>query len=950
MSEVEESCLSMIENNKLPEVYKKRLKFEVSEIRKQGADTYWLNLIKDECKFDKNPNNLVLPWMLGMIDQDPVVNRKDPIITTSKYAKVAQFVAEHGGLPPEINRDSDNPDIDIDCLPEARDQIKDFAIKEYSTGIDDGYGAVCSVGTWMTYLLRSAIFDVAKSTQWCPESDARFLTKELPEEVDDLKDNGEAACKGCKYVHNDVECPKCKSPDTEYPTINQLLRDHKSLRDFNNIYPNVVDRAVRLVGRIRAMGKHAGALIIADRPLFGNIPMSLNVKTKQWQSLWTEGRNTQLSKFGYTKWDVLGLKNLRYIYEASRLIEQNHGISFGERTVAEYQFSPNHKVNAPSMSGWDDIDPDESRAGHYFTRDNEKIYIDLNDAGALKTASDSRTDAVFQFDTDLAKSTLSNGVTSFNDLMVLNAMGHPGPMAMIPDYVQRRGSPNGDWRHLDHPKITEILAETFNCIVFQEQLQALWQNVAGFTAPEAQEARKAVAKKWREKLRPVKDKWISGAGPVMGHDAAVAYWDKMETFGRYAFNKSHAVSYCLVAFRCLWLKTYFPHEWWAAVMSYCNADKQVRYMNVARGERVKFTPMDVNNLSMNFVAIPDEPRVYHTDDINGRVMPGLIGLKGIGAKVAQQFVDNIADWTPALSETEDLLEEVTDFTEGMSGESAQNLLDPLYDEIEQLEKNVVESKKSLAEFPVSSIDEFVQRKGKNKLLMERLIKLGSFQSFPGHENMKATWEWYRMNYCSGSDITALKKDMQAKWLASNGWNEDKIQEEKSRQIAEYQRVYPKRKKIPTKIENWKPKPEITLAWMSDLFKNDDYTLKEMLTFEIAFLGYHLHSAMDQFITKSGRTIEDAKQDGILECMISEPPHMTRTKTDKPMCKLAVSDGIQTAPVLLWEDDLGSIDQAILKKGVGMLLQVKYDTSRKNFSLQRGKKPMLLRRKPDKQEE
>lgn len=418
------------ESRQLSLLHKQRLKFEIAEIDKQGANSYWLGLVRDDCKFDKNPNHLILPWLLDMVETDPVGSRTDPVVTNSSYSKIINFLTAHGQLPPEIIRDVDNPDIDIDCLPEARDPIKDYATAKYSADIQDGYGAVCSVGTWMTYLLRSAIKDVAKATSACDMREVDLLTKELPDEVDDVKDNGESVCKGCKKVHGEAKCPACGSPDTDNPTIGQLLDEHPLLRKFNEQYPHVISRAIRLVGRIRANGKHAGALIIADRPLFGNIPMALDTNTKQWKSFWTEGRSTQLSKFGYTKWDILGLKNLRYIYEASRMVEQNHGISFGVRTQADFQFSPDHKVVIPSMSGWDDIDPEERRAGHYYNR-NEKTDINMDDSRVLHLASEAQTDAVFQFDTDLAKRILSNGVSSFDDLMILNAMGHPGPMQCV---------------------------------------------------------------------------------------------------------------------------------------------------------------------------------------------------------------------------------------------------------------------------------------------------------------------------------------------------------------------------------------------------------------------------------------------------------------------------------------------------------------------------------------
>lgn len=885
-------------------VYSRRLDFEVDEIKKQAADTYWTNLASRNARFDSNPNKLVLPWLLGMVNDDPIATRDDPVVTTARYDKILRVIKEHGQLPSDIHQDPDKPDIDIDCLPEARDELKDYATSKYSADIDDDYGAVCSVSTWMTYLLRSAIIDVASATELCSRSEAIRLTRELPDEVDELKDNGRSACKGhvvdvetrqerdCGFVHDAAKCPQCGSSDTEGPTIGKLIEEHDALRVFSQQYPTVIAIAVRLVGRVKAMGKHAGAMIITDRPLYGNIPMALDSSTGHWKSLWSEGRSTQLSKFGYTKWDILGLKNLKYIYEASRMIEQNHGISFGEPSVRKVA-GPGTQVEVPSMSGWDDHDPEDDRAGLYWTAEGKKVKISLNDPEALRLANERKTDAVFQFDTDLAKRILSNGVRHFQDLMIFNAMGHPGPMAMIPDYVERREDESESWKKIDDPRITEILGETFNTIVYQEQLQALWQNIAGFTAPEAQEARKAVAKKWRDKLKPIKEKWLTGAGKVIGDDVAEEWWGRMETFGRYAFNRSHSVSYCLVAYHCLWLKAHFPDEWASAVMSWCNQDKLVRYMNSSRAEKVQFMPMDIFGLTIRFQAIPERPRKDHLDVVDGYVVPGLISLKGVGPKMAEQYV--------AVGRRE-------------------------YD----------------------SMDQFIEVNGKQKVLFERLIKLGSFKELPDHANSRALWIYYQCKHGTGKDIqisdkeSTTKLDIQNALLEKDGWNDETVQEERDRQIAEYRQLYPKRKKIPKKIENWLPKPEITYAAMCEMFP-EDYTLRELLKFEEDFLGYHLHSPLDQFKRGENKTIEDAKKTGSLECMVTNAFH-GRTQNNNPMCRLTVTDGIQSAVLILWSDNLAMTDKEMLKRGSGFRTVVEFDEKRNNFTIRSGFQLIGLERK------
>lgn len=881
---------ALVSASKFGPEYSLRIKFELSEIVKQGANAYWLNLINTNKKFHSNPNHLLLPYLFGLVDKDPIASRTDEMLCSSKVSDVKAYVYKHNKLPKDFIKDQDMPDIDIDCLPEARDPIKEYATNKYSGDLaGDEYGPVCSVGTWQTYKFKSAIMDVSRALQAVEQAEVYELTTKLPEDVDGLKDGGFAACtnriidantgadKECGVMHNEAACPSCMSTDTDAPTLGKLLIEYDNLRDFAEKYPLVIEYAVKLVGRVRNMGMHAGALIIADRSLYGNIPLAKNSGKGYWVSMWTEGRNTQLSKFGYYKWDFLGLKTLEYIFKCSALIEQNRGISFG-----------------PNASGWDDIDPSKNKAGHYFDGNGHKCYIDLNDPHALALANNQLTDAVFQFDTDLAKSFLAHGVRNFNDLLLINAMGHPGPMACIPEAMENRDDERGLWKKKLHPEIYEILKDTYGVIVYQEQLQAIWQNLAGFTAPEAQEARKAVAKKWTHKIKPIRAKWLDGATSKLSKEEAEAWWDKMESFGRYAFNKSHAVSYCLVALRCLWLKAHFAPEWWAAVMSGCHPDKLVRYMSVARAEDwkptditycgkikpkkaafgVKFGTLNINNLTVNYTV---------TGDV---VNQGLIGIKKVGDKAAQIFAIK-GSW--------------------------------------------------------ASLDQFVlhDEGRKNKTVIERFIKLGAFGSLKGHQNSFALWQYYQYKYCSG--MTEFKNNIKKMLLELQGWNDAAVESERQRQISEFKKLYPNRRKIPQKFYNWKPKPNDNLDNFNSLFP-DDFTQAEKLEFQKEFLGYYLDSPLELFKLKGGCTIKDAKYLGVegdpvlLETMIlGIETASTKPKDNRPSstyAKITVTDGIQRAVVFVWSDELARQDHEVLSPGVGVRMTVQYDKSRSTFSMYR----------------
>lgn len=880
--------------------YISRLKFELREIEKQGATTYWTNLFNDGKRFDSNPSHLVFPWLLDMVeDGNPISDRTDTMLCTVRASEVVKYKDEHGHVPSDFVKDPDMPDIDLDCLPEARDPIKEYAAKKYGMNIKDGYGPVCSVGTWQTYKFKSAVIDVCVATATVDKAEAYALTTELPEDVDDLKDDGVANCKGrirniegeekeCGFSHNAAKCPQCGSEATDSPTIGKLLQEHEKLREFAKKYPSVIGYAVRIIGRVRNMGMHAGALIIADRTLFGNIPLAKSGNKGYWISMWSEGRNTQLSKFGYIKWDILGLKTLKYIFECCRLIEQNRGISFGKPRTEK---SEHDQELSPAMSGWDDINPTLNRAGHYYDSDGNKHYVDLNDNDVLRLANDQKTDGVFQFDTDLAKSILANGVRNFEDLMLFNAMGHPGPMASIPEAVENREDSSKSWKKKLHPDILTVLEDTYGVIVYQEQLQAIWQIVGGFTAPQAQEARKAVAKKWVHKLKPIREQWIVGASRVLGIKEAEMWWTKMETFGRYAFNRSHAVSYCLVAHRCLWLKAHFAPEWWAAVMSDCHPDKLVRYMGIARAEKwqptdisycgtfrpeerakgVVFDTINIGNLTTDFTATGD------------KVNQGMIGIKGIGETAAEKF-------------------------------AGRGVFD--------------------------DIDDFIEKKGaKSKTVMERFIKLGAFKSLDGHENNYAIWMWYQYKYCSGKDMTQLRKEIRQIILDADGWTDETIEDERQRQATEYRSQFPNRRKIPAKIQNWKPKPNDSRERVMAIYADDIFSLEEILGFEKLYLGYYLHSPLDLYDIEGDCTIEKAKEIGKdggepkLEVCITDLQFAV-SKNKKDYARLIVSDGVQNALILVFSNELSIQDASTLVVGTGISACVDYDEMRGTFTMRR----------------
>jgi len=194
--------------------------------------------------------------------------------------------------------------------------------------------------------------------------------------------------------------------------LEELCATCTELNDYYIENKEIVELALDLRGRIKSQGQHAGGIIISSMPLKDTIPMSY-IKGK-YVSQWTEGMTaTQLSPFGLVKFDVLGLKTMSYNVYTEELIEESRGIKIS----------------------WDECDPscDEPYAGHQILPNGEKVPILFNDPDAIKMADQVRTEAVFQFDTFVAKKVLANGVRNFHDLVAYTALARPGPMECIPE-------------------------------------------------------------------------------------------------------------------------------------------------------------------------------------------------------------------------------------------------------------------------------------------------------------------------------------------------------------------------------------------------------------------------------------------------------------------------------------------------------------------------------------
>ena len=357
----------------------------------------------------------------------------------------------------------------------------------------------------------------------------------------------------------------------------------KHLADENPQIEQLLKLTGMIEGLIRHVGIHAAGIIIADNPIIEYAPLYKGDK----------GENViqydlkHAEKIGLVKFDFLGLKTLTHIEEALRLIKELKG-----KTITIKQIS-------------------------------------LKDEGIYELMSKGDTMGVFQFEGRGITSLLTKSkVNCFEDIVAINALYRPGPMSRIPFYLDRKkGNVPSDYIF---PELEPILKETYGVIIYQEQVQQIAVEIAGYSYGEADVLRRAMGKKIHSVMKKQKTRFLSGAAKRKYNLAkAEELFDLLAEFANYGFNKSHAAAYCVLAAQTAWLKYYYPIEFFASQMTIekSDSDKLAVYIKDALQHNISVLPPDINHSSVNF-SIQDE-KIYFA----------LSAIKGVGDTAAQSIVD-----------------------------------------------------------------------------------------------------------------------------------------------------------------------------------------------------------------------------------------------------------------------------------------------------------------------
>ena len=543
-----------------------RLQFELGVIKKMGFAGYFL-IVSDFIKAGRDMGVFIGPGRGSAAGSAVAYCIGITNIDPIKYNLLFERF-----LNPERKS---MPDIDTDFDDEGRQKVLNYVVQKY------GKNQVAQIITYGTMAAKSSIADVARVMD-LPIAESRAISKLVPERPGiNLK----------RLLHAPFTTKEAKNGEKSLEEKEQLqgedIENVKKLRELyagTDLHSKILHEAEVLEGSVRNTGIHASAIIIAPKDLTDLLPVATSKESDLWL---TQIEGGSIEEAGVIKMDFLGLKTLSILKTALQLIKQNHAV---------------------------DIEIDA---------------IPLDDEKAYRLYQQGDTNGTFQFESPgMQKHLRELKPDKFDDLIAMNALYRPGPMAYIPDYIDRKhGKKQVQY---DLPDMEEHLKETYGITVYQEQVMLLSQKLAGFSKGDADVLRKAMGKKQIAVLNKMKVQFVEGA-TAKGHpaDKLEKIWTDWEAFAQYAFNKSHSTCYAFVAYQTAYLKAHYPSEYMAAVLNHAGSiDKITFFMEECKRMGLKVLGPDINE-SQNGFAVNQK----------GEIRFGFSGLKGVGENAIENIIE-----------------------------------------------------------------------------------------------------------------------------------------------------------------------------------------------------------------------------------------------------------------------------------------------------------------------
>lgn len=379
-----------------------------------------------------------------------------------------------------------------------------------------------------------------------------------------------------------------------------LIQCLESVQELKHIYENdpeakrLIDAARKLEGVARHASIHASGVVIGPEPLENFVPLQYATRAGgEEEVMVTQYDMHGVEALGLLKMDFLGLRNLSIIERALEIIKKTRGI---------------------------DIEIDA---------------LPLDDKPTYKLFQEGKTTGVFQFESSGMKRYLKElRPTELEDLIAMVALYRPGPMEYIPSYILRKHG-REQVTYL-HPKLQPILGPTYGIGVYQEQMMQIARDLAGYTLPEADTLRKAIGKKIKSLLEEQQEKLVAGMERLgIRKETAIAIWELFPAFARYGFNRSHAACYAMVAYQTGYLKTHFPAEYMAALMTAEGFEiERVSFLiDETKSMDIEVLAPDVNESFENFTVVDTG-----IESKKAKIRFGLSAIKNVGSNIVDSII------------------------------------------------------------------------------------------------------------------------------------------------------------------------------------------------------------------------------------------------------------------------------------------------------------------------
>ena len=553
--------------------YAERLRYEVDIIDDRGFSKYFLTMkaISDMAV----EKQLVGPGRGSaagsLVSYVLGITQVDPI----KYGlQFERFLTKGGSGYPDIDYDVSDPMV-----------LKEHLIDQW------GDDTVVPITNWNTLQLRSLIKDISKF-YGIEFTEVNNVTSKMVHEATPLAKKAHGITAGV-YA----------------PTFEELMMYSETLQKFLQKYPHIKTHVEALYGQTRSASRHAGGVVIGER-LDEWMPLINSGGVRQ--TPWSEGQNVRhLEPMGFIKFDILGLASLRMVEGAiERILRRHHGVK-----------SPTFEQ---IKSFYDEhLHPDK---------------IDLDDSEVWQNIfHEGKWAGIFQFTEGGAQSFCKNAKPdNITDLAAITSIYRPGPLSAGVDkmFVGAKQEPD-EVEYLNNT-VRSVTEETYGFLIFQEQIAMLAHKLGkDLTLDEGNKLRKLLTKKGTGAVAEEKDKIFQKfkTGCVekgMLESEARELWQTFEYFSGYGFNKSHAVSYCILSYQCAWLLNYYPAEWLAAFLDKEPETRKERAIATAKSLGYKVEPLNVNTSGT----------VWEIDETGHTLIQPLTSIKGLGDKAIEQIINH----------------------------------------------------------------------------------------------------------------------------------------------------------------------------------------------------------------------------------------------------------------------------------------------------------------------